>query len=594
MAKENFTRRRVLQAGAALGAAGVIPITSGTAAAQSSSPALEKYVQPLPIPDVRAPDENKNSIDSYQISLTEFTQNLHPDLPDTTLWGFDGMYPGPLIATQQNQPVQFSFDNSALPSDHLLQVDERVHGTTSENYPGYDGPVPEVRTVTHFHGLKTKPENDGQSGMWTSPDGVTGPGFANQWQELPLDQPRLTSTYHDHTLGITRLNNYAGLTGMYTIQSQVENNLNLPSGEYDIPLLLQDKSFNADGSLDYPDEWVTMFRGDTAVVNGAVWPYVEVEPRRYRFRIANGANHRTFSLRLENTSGQGTPTLHQISPGHGFLESVVPIGPAGNLNSLVVQPFERGEVIVDFSDYAGETFTFTNNAELPYTGENSGSDLSDLMQIRVTDPSNPPVDNSADPSDLTLPSPAEFNEDNVSTTREMMLGNSTESSELPITWLLNGYGFGDENATVKPELGSTEIWELNNPTFNSHPIHLHLVTFRVLGRGPDGTEPPAPNERGHKDTVRVEPDETVRIITRFNGYTGEYPWHCHMLEHEDNAMMIRFEVVPGENDNEDGCRNGPPDHADNQGPPDHAGKQGPPDHANGRDKCKKGRKNKDK
>ena len=593
MTKKNLTRRRVLQAGAALGAAGVIPITSDMATAQSSSPALEKYVQPLPIPDVRTPDESKNGVDSYQIPVTEFTQNLHPDLPNTTLWGFDGMYPGPLIATQQNQPVQFSFDNSALPNDHLLQIDKRVHGTTSENYPDYDGPVPDVRTVTHFHGLKTKPENDGQSGMWTSPDGVTGPGFANQWQELPLDQPRLTSTYHDHTLGITRLNNYAGLTGMYTIQSQAENDLNLPSGEYDIPLLIQDKSFNADGSLDYPDEWVTMFRGDTAVVNGAVWPYVEVEPRRYRFRIANGANHRTFSLRLENTSGQGIPTLHQISPGHGFLKSVVPIGPTENLNSLVVQPFERGEVIVDFSDHAGETFALTNNAELPYTGENSGSDLSDLMQIRVANPSTPPVDNSADPSDLTLPSPAEFSEDNASMTREMTLGNSTESSELPITWLLNGYGFGDENATVKPELGSTEIWELNNPTFNSHPIHLHLVTFRVLGRGQDGTEPPAPNERGHKDTVRVEPDETVRIITRFDGYTGEYPWHCHMLEHEDNAMMVRFEVVPGESDNKDDCRIGPPDHAGNPGPPDHAGKQGPPDHANGRKKCKK-RENKDK
>ncbi|GAA0237225.1 outer spore coat copper-dependent laccase CotA [Halobacterium noricense] len=437
------------------------------------------------------------------------------------------------------------FDNSQLPTDHLFEVDERIGGTTAENHPGYDKavPVPEVRTVTHFHGLKIAPENDGQSDMWTSPSGVVGPRFTNEWQELPMRQSRLTSTYHDHTLGIVRLNAYAGLVGLYSIRSQKEAKLNLPSGRYDIPLLLQDKSFNSDGSLDYPDTWTPMFAGDTAVVNGAVWPYLEVEPRRYRFRIVNGANHRTFSLQLSNESGQGAPTLYQFAPDHGFLESVVPIGPTGDLDSLVLQPFERGEVIVDFSDQVGERFTLTNNAELPYVGENSGSDLGELMQIKVTDPSEDPIDNSANPKNLNLPSSKKLNKNSAIKTREMDLGLAVKDGL--VTYQLNGHGFGDKEATVRPQLGTTEIWELTNNTNGSHPIHLHLVTFEVIGRGPNGTDTPDPNERGQKDTVRVEPDETVRILARFDGYSGEFPWHCHMLEHEDNKMMLKFDVSTG-------------------------------------------------
>lgn len=575
---DGLSRRRLLQTGAALGVAGVIPLNSTKTAAQSSSPSLDKYVQPLPIPEVREPDGNRDGGHSHRIPVMEFTQNLHPDLPDTTLWGFDGVYPGPIIEAKRNQPLRVRFDNSHLPENHLLIVDERIHGTTPENYPGYDGPVPEVRTVTHFHGLKTKPENDGQAGMWTSPDGVTGPEFANYWQELPMRQSRLTSTYHDHTLGITRLNGYAGLIGLYYVRSQAEEDLDLPSGEYDIPLLLQDKSFNTDGSLAYPMDWTPRFAGDTAVINGAVWPYLEVEPRRYRFRIINGANHRTFSLKLENESSQGVPTLYQFAPGHGFLESVVPIGPAGSLNSLVLQSFERGEVIVDFSDHAGEMFTLTNNAELPYTGANSGSDLSELMRIRVADPSKKPMDDSANPTNLSLPSPPEFDRNDVSQTRKMDLGVTKQDGL--VIYKLNEYGFGDEEAIVRPQLGSTEIWELQNNTGGAHPIHLHLVTFRVIGRGPDGTDAPDPNERGHKDTVRVEPGETVRIITRFEGYTGQFPWHCHMLEHEDNRMMIKFEVEGGTTDPPDE-RQEPPDGKSpyGRGPPD--GKppygRGPPD-----------------
>jgi len=233
--------------------------------------------------------------------------------------------------------------------------------------------------------------------MWISPTGVTGPRFAKHIHDVPNRQPRMTSSYHDHALGISRLNVYAGLVGFYFITSQREEHLNLPDGEYDAPLMLHDRSFNTDGSLHYPDSFKPNVAGDTAVINGAVWPYLEVEPRRYRLWFLNTSNGRTYNLHLENDDGTDVPTLHQFAAGYGFLERVVPIGPDGDLESLVLSPFERGDVVVDFSDYGGETFTVRNDAPFPFagldhTGGNgghsdhggTGPELHELMQIRLT------------------------------------------------------------------------------------------------------------------------------------------------------------------------------------------------------------------
>ncbi|XVH33067.1 multicopper oxidase domain-containing protein (plasmid) [Haloferacaceae archaeon DSL9] len=520
-----------------------------------SSPDLEKYAQPVPIPEVKEPDGKRRGADYYEVPITEFTQRLHPDLPATRLWGFDDSFPGPIIKARRNRRIAVHFDNSDLPDEHLFTVDERIGGTDPEDYPDYDGPVPEVRTVTHLHGLNIEPESDGQSRAWTSPDGVTGPGFAKSIQDVPNRQSRLSSVYHDHTLGITRLNVYAGLVGFYFIESQKEKQLNLPSGEYDIPLLLQDRTFNEDGSLYYPDSFVSEFAGDTAVVNGAVWPYLDVEPRRYRFRLVNGSNARAFGLRLENGMDTHAPLLYQIAPDQGFLESVVPIGPGGELDSLVLTPFERADVIVDFSEHAGETITVTNSAEFPYMGRNEGSDLEEIVQIRVAESDGNAVDDSDDPREVELPSTSGYAEAAAKEVRHMTLDMAVEDG-MAVNLLNNTRGH-DEDAVVKPQLGTTEIWELENNTGHTHPIHLHLVGFEVIGRGEDGTAPPDPNERGEKDVVRVDPNETVRIVTRFGDFAGRYPWHCHMLEHEDHDMMLPFEVVRGNSGgNGDGPGNG--------------------------------------
>jgi FtsP/CotA-like multicopper oxidase with cupredoxin domain len=582
-----LSRRLLLKLSAGLGVTGVASHSAGAdegdddSGVGHSSPDLEKYVQALPRPGERSPDGTYRGADYHEVAVEAAEHSFHPDLGATTIWGFDGQFPGPIIAGRRGQRLAVRFDNSDLPNEHLFEVDERIPGTTTANYVGYDGPVPEVRTVTHVHGLNVDPANDGQAEMWTSPDGVTGPRFVEEIQELPNRQSRLTSSYHDHTRGISRLNNYAGLVGAYYIRSREEAQLALPDGEYDVPLVLADRSFNDDGSLYYPDEFVPNFAGDTPTVNGAAWPYVEVEPRRYRFRFLNVSNGRTYDIGLE-TEGDGhdaaddVPMLHQISPGHGFLDEVVSIGHGGDMESLVVAPFERADVVVDFSGHAGETFTVTNDAEFPYEGETEHDDgmsgmsedggehddgghggdgghgndghpqIGELMQFRVADAVSEP-DDTADPTALRLPNRNRVNPEAARRTREVTMGMRMDEYGLMVHDL-NGKAWGD-GIDVKPQLGSTEIWELENETNHTHPIHLHLVEFEVLerDRGDDqhAPRPPLPNERGGKDVVRVDPGETVRIAAKFGDFTGQFPFHCHILEHEEHDMMRSFEVVTG-------------------------------------------------
>lgn len=232
---------------------------------------------------------------------------------------------------------------------------------------------------------------------------------------------------------------------------------------------------------------------------------------------------------------------------------MVSIGPGCDLESLLLSPFERGDVIVDFSAHAGETFTVRNDAGLPFSGlghhggidghGGSGPELPELMQIRVMGPSKRIADPSVAPVDLTLPPATGPSENAARTTRHMTMSMVQDEHGLNMH-LLNDRRF-QEQPYIKPQLGTTEIWELENRTMHTHPIHLHLVQFDVLGRGPDGTHEPEPNERVGKDTVRVNPDETVRILIRFGDFAGQYPWHCHIMEHEDHEMMRPFEVVEG-------------------------------------------------
>jgi spore coat protein A, manganese oxidase len=518
---------------------------------------LEKFVDKLPIPSVLEKVKNtSNDIPYYEVTMEQVQQKLHHDLPPTTVWGYNGMYPGPTFEVTRNQPIYVKWKNK-LPFEHLLPVDRTLHGS--------DPDQPSVRTVVHLHGGRVKPESDGYPEAWFTRDfGNVGSKFVHEVYYYPNCQRPATLWYHDHAIGITRLNVYSGLAGLYIIRDEHEEDLDLPSGKYEIPLVIQDRSFYPNGELFYPTQpghelppsdlppppkdqtlpnpsVVPEFFGDTILVNGKVWPYLEVKPRKYRFRILNGSNARFYRMKL--STGQ---QFIQIGTDGGLLEHPVKV------SELILAPAERADVIIDFSKAAGQNIILTNDAPSPFpNGDEPSPDLRQIMQFRVKGKCSK-HDKSHIPSKLSCLE--HLNPAKAITVRKNTLVEGTdEFGRLKL--LLNNMDWNEKPLTETPYNGTVEIWELFNQTVDTHPIHLHLVQFQILGRapftgdpnGPDlviGTElPPDENERGWKDTVRANPGEVTRIIARFGPFLGIYPWHCHILEHEDHEMMRPYEVL---------------------------------------------------
>lgn len=491
---------------------------------------LKKFVEILPVPKVL----RGSSAEALEIVMSEFRQHLHRDLGATLVWGYDGVYPGPTIEAQRNEPIKVSWVNR-LPRQHRLEVDSCLHGPH-----GYEDKQshPRPRAVVHLHGGHVPPEVDGY------PEATLLPGQAVTYA-YPNRQSPATLWYHDHALGITRLNVYLGLAGMYLIRDSFEAKLNLPQGPHEIPLVIQDRSFNKDGSLRYPAEWQEEFFGAVLLVNGKVWPYLEVQPRKYRLRILNGSNSRTYQLALD--SGQ---PFYQIGTDGGLLEETIEV------NELTLTAGERADVVIDFSRREGEV-QLVNSAPAPFPGPVGEGAIREVMQFRVRGPMG---DDSALPSKLAQVSrlrekPAiNFRNFNLE-----MVDEDPKCTEPGFRWLINRMGW--DEITEYPELGSTEVWSFFNLSPDVHPIHLHLVQFQILDRQrllPDAKRegsflpetvpdskplPPDPNEAGWKDTFRSMPGEVTRIIARFDSFTGKYPYHCHILEHEDHEMMRQFEVI---------------------------------------------------
>ena len=284
-----FTRRTMLKTALITGAG--LTITPWISRTAAEVPPLTKYVNPLRIPHVAQPRYGEDGAAYYRIEMAEFRRKVHPDLPPTTLWGYDGAWPGPTFETRTGHPINVQWVNS-LPDRHLLDeaYDTTIHGA--------DLGEPRVRTVVHLHGAKLLPDSDGYPEAWFTRDWQkTGPFFTTKVYHYPNDQEASNLWYHDHSLGIVRLNVFAGLAGFYFIRDEFEDDLNLPRGRYEVPLLIQDRIFRADGSLQYPtvtdgthEVWIPEFFGDVACVNGRAFPYLEVEPRKYRFRLLNGSN----------------------------------------------------------------------------------------------------------------------------------------------------------------------------------------------------------------------------------------------------------------------------------------------------------------
>ncbi|MED3564170.1 multicopper oxidase [Bacillus xiapuensis] len=509
---------------------------------------LIKFADSLPIPSLLKPLWKSKDYSYYEVRMKEVKQSLHSHIPNTTIWGYEGIYPGPTIEVEMGERVYVKWMNE-LPDKHLFAIDHTVHGAEKDK--------PDVRAVVHLHGGRTEPASDGYPDAWfTKGFEKTGPFFIKEIYEYGNPQSARALWYHDHAIGITRLNIYAGLAGFYLIRDSHERSLKLPSGKYEIPLLIQDRTLNDDGSLFYPVQpqknppgfspsIISSFFGDTIVVNGKIWPFLEVEPRKYRFRLLNGANARFFNLFLD--SGQ---PFFQIGTDSGFLERPVKV------QSQLLAPAERADVIVDFSNMAGKTIVMKNNARThfpigdPVDPDTTGT----VMQFRVTKPLSS-MDLSVIPTFMgTIP---RLREPTAKNHRYLQLSEEKDRFGRPF-FLLDRKKW-DDPITENPRAGTNEIWAFVNTNGDDHPIHVHLVQFQILDRQPFDVKHykntgmikwtglpvfPEIGELGWKDTVKCPPGHITRIIIPFFPYTGQYVWHCHMLEHEDYEMMRPYLILP--------------------------------------------------
>ena len=501
----------------------------GTACVTDLCPVvLTPYVDALPIPAVAQPVSGvPGGAAEYVIPIREVSQRLHRDLPLTRVWGYGGSYPGPTILATSGVPITVTWQNDlrdslgALRTTHYLPVDECLQG------PDMEGPT--ARVVTHLHGGHVPPESDGY------PESTMLPG-QQQVISYPNNQPPGTPWYHDHAMGITRLNVMMGMAGFYLIGDAFESALGLPSGEYEIGLAIQDRSFNPDGSFRYPAMWMEHFEGDKMLVNGKVWPYLQVKQGKYRFRMLNGCNSRFLHLSLSN----GAP-FTVIGTDLGLLPAPV------TRTELLLGPGERQDLVIDFAGFApGTQIVLQNDAPAPYPGEPGVGVIPNVMRFDVIGTAGhlAPV-----PAALRPVAPVDTSEAVISRDFTLRKGNDPCTGSM---WMINDLGWDD--VTEYPVLGTTEIWRFINETGVSHPMHMHLVQFQVVDRQPftrvageivptGPPVPPAPSEAGWKDTAPVNPGEMLRVIARFEDYSGLYAYHCHMLEHEDHEMMRQFHTV---------------------------------------------------
>jgi spore coat protein A len=640
---------------------------------------ITKFATPLLIPPVmpRAgtlKERGGKPIDYYEISMRQLSQQILPaDMPATTVWGYGAVSrererglllhnaPSLTIEARRDRPVRVKWINELVDTDgnylpHLLPVDPTLHwanpgggATGRDTRPGftstpgrYTGPVP---MVTHLHGaVGVGDESDGYAEAWYLPaagdipadlatDGTWYDFFAEKarrrfgvdWApgQATFQYPNLnrasTLWYHDHTLGMTRLNVYAGPAGFYIVRGGPDDivldtrddsaavlpgpapkaNDRLPSNKtyYEIPMAIQDRAFNVDGSLFYPDTraffdglvspyipeggmdgfspiWNPEFFGNTIMVNGNTWPSQVVEQRRYRFRFLNGCQSRFLILDFNEVPGV---EVWQIGNEGGFLAAPVNLT-TGHENRVLLGLAERADVIVDFTNVPRGRHVLANvGPDQPFGGGVPGDDFDvadpattgQVMEFRVVpavaaDPTTPPRFMRL-PAITPLPAPVRTRPLGLIEKGGMGVNYEGEDVEGPIEAILGTIEAGRpvehmwmDPVTENPGVGDTEIWELYNATADAHPMHVHEVTFEVVGREGlvmDDDEPelplrtngtiigPEPWETGLKDTVIAYPGQVTRIKATF-GTAGQFVWHCHIVEHEDNEMMRPFRIGP--------------------------------------------------
>ncbi|KAI4326263.1 hypothetical protein MLD38_031593 [Melastoma candidum] len=548
---------------------------------QQIAASLQMYVDELPeIPRLYGYSWDSNGVPvpgNLTIGMYEKKWKFHRDFPPTTVFAYGtsaeaATVPGPIIEALRNTRTLVTWLNF-LPQKHILPFDTTIPTAIPKN-----GGVP---TVVHLHGAVDPADSDGSAFAWyTSNFGETGPKWTQATYTYPNVQHSGNLWYHDHALGLTRVNLLAGLVGIYRITDPVfDHTLNLPSGpEFDRHLMVFDRSFYMDGSLymnatgDNPSihpQWQPEYFGDAIIVNGKAWPYLEVQRRKYRFRIINSSNARFFNFTLSN----GMP-FTIIGSDASYLPSPV------TTPSFLLAPSEIADVIVDFSLASVKEIILNNNAAYPFPGGDAVDNLNGQVMKFVVTPGNPsPPDNSVVPNILKNYVPTTMTS---SVTRYIVLYEYDSATGNPTHLFINGKSLTDP-VTETPKSGSTEIWHVINLTPDNHPLHLHLAYYQALkvqqlvdldnftncmtqkndavacnvsahATGPVDVVPA--NERTWKNVVKIKPGYQTTVIVKFNLVENDAPYpfdatkspgyvyHCHILDHEDNEMIRPLQPVP--------------------------------------------------
>jgi spore coat protein A, manganese oxidase len=478
-----FTRRDALQrmgSFAALCTLGpkIIGSNGGTVTSAgkraASAAALAPFEKELQLPPELIPTSRSANQDVYDVAIREGVAEI-VDGAQTPVYGYEGVYPGPTIRARAGRQT-------------LVRVQNRL--TFDQN--------------VHLHGGLTPEASDGGPHQLIAPGG----SFAYRYTGV---QDAATLWYHDHAHGLSARTMYYGLAGFYLLEDELEDTLELPRGEFDVPLMIQDRSFNADGSLRYTENVDQGMLGDTVLVNGGIAPVMKVKRALYRLRFLNASNARDYRLQVG-----GGEQMFQIAGDAGLLER--PVG----RTDIPLSPAERVDVLFDFSRFrAGDRLLMTNGLGSGGTG--------DVLRFDVTGPrtTSGRVPTAMRPTE-PIPAPA--------TERSWELRFSTAG--MP-EWQIAGKGFDPNRIDARPRLGTTERWTFTNPSHRPHPMHLHGVHFRLLERSQGTIDA---GDRGWKDTVNVRNGETVVVQPRFGPYAGRYVFHCHNLEHQDQAMMLQMQI----------------------------------------------------
>ncbi|HEV7964730.1 MAG TPA: multicopper oxidase domain-containing protein [Actinoplanes sp.] len=485
----------------------------------SRAPLPPRFGRALPIPAVLTPGRHPDHPDAdyYEITAQAAGQEIVPGLR-TPIWGYNGTFPGPTIVSTSGRRTVVRHINR-LPVPTVAHLHGGHTPAASDGYPT-DLVLPVGMSPAALH----MPGMDNVEGDALDPAATISVGSRDF--EYPMRQRAAALWYHDHRMGFTGQSVWRGLAGIHLVRDAEEAALPLPGGDREIPLMITDRSFDADGSLRYPAldpigmqpgvtaKYMGGVLGDVILVNGTPWPVLNVARCRYRLRLLNASNARRYGLLLDPAPRGVTRPLVQIGSDGGLLDAPV------THDSIEIAPAERFDVIVDFADWpAGQEVTLRNTLDSGPAGL--------IMRFRV---------GGDRPDDTRVP-------DRLAVVERLDPARAAVRRDIVFRrdenrWSIAGALFDPARPQFTSRLGDIEVW--NIVTDAHHPVHVHLTHFQIVARR--GTLP-GPYDSGWKDTVDLAPAEAVTLVLRFDDYAGRFLMHCHNLEHEDMAMMARIDTT---------------------------------------------------